>query len=177
PLFRSLEELPVLGMETAAPTVADVMSRVLVSHSWMGERLQEVLNEMPDDLLLLFRSITVIVVDDDIRPSFYRFGTAAIYLDPDYLWLTFEEEVTISNKEDFRGEYIRQMAYRPVWRYLNGPDEMRRSLDTIVVDTAQLLFHELAHATDRFPPAFFDSVDRSQRIQSIIQSLKPDAIS
>lgn len=173
----TLEELPVLGMETLEPTVEDVMSRVLVSHPWMGKRLEQVLNEMPEDLLKLFRSITVVVVDDDIRPSFYRFGTAAIYLDPEYLWLLDEERATISDKEDFRGEYIRQMNYRPVWRYISGSEYSARSLDTIVMDTAQLLFHELAHATDRFPPVHFQSVDRSWQIHQVVASLKDVSIS
>lgn len=176
----TLEELPVLGMEVESPGVADIMSRVVVSHCWMGERFAEVLERMPDDLLVLFSSITVVVIDDDIRPSYYSWGTGAIYLDPDYLWLTLEEEATISDKEDFRGEYIRRMAYLPVWRYVNGASasfDQGRSLASISVRTAQLLFHELAHATDRFPPAFFASVDRTQRIQSVIESLTPVAIS
>lgn len=172
----TLEDLPVLGMEIPAPTVADVMSRVVVSHPWMGERLEQVLNEMPDDLLILFSSIAVVVVDDDIRPSYYNPRTAAIYLDPDHLWLTPAEEATISDKEDFRGAYIRQMAYRPVWRYVNGPAGTRddvRSEDDIVVDTAQLLFHELAHATDIFPPASFPDIDRSQQVATVTESLYP----
>ena len=171
----TLEDLPVIGMETSAPTVEDVMSRVVVSHAWMGARLEQVLNEMPNDLLLLFGSITVVVVDDDIRPSYYNPGTAAIYLDPDHLWLTLEEEATISDKEDFRGEYIRQMSYRPVWRYVNGPAGTRdtvRSVEDLVVDTAQLLFHELAHATDIFPPDSFLDVDRTQRVEDVTWSLQ-----
>lgn len=171
----TLETLPVLGMDTSAPTVDAVMSRVVVSHPWMGARLREVLNGMPDDLLLLFSSITVVVVDDDIRPSFYNPVTAAIYLDPDHLWLEPQEEATISDKEDYRGEYIRQMSYRPVWRYVNGPpgtlDDVR-SIEDITVDTAQLLFHELAHASDIFPRSTFLTVNRSQPVEVITNSLK-----
>lgn len=173
----TLEALPVLGMDAEAPSVEDIMSRVLVSHSWMGERLQQVLDEAPDDLLLLFRSTTAVVIDDDIRPSFYHPATGAIYLDPDYLWLTSDERATVSDQPDFRGSYIHQMAYRPLWRYRNGPGDRERSLDSIVVQTAHLLFHELAHATDRFPLAFFDSVDRSQPIHSVISALEPQATS
>ncbi|MCR6650693.1 MAG: hypothetical protein NVV73_03945 [Cellvibrionaceae bacterium] len=167
----TLEELPALGMEIETPEVADIMERTLVSHPWMGARFEEVLEEMPVQMRYLFGSLTAVVIDDDVRPSYYNPRTATIYLDPDYLWLTEQELAVINQKEDFRGEYIRRMAYRPVWRYVNGPDDDTRSLDTIVVDTAQLLFHELAHANDIFPRTSFANVNRALRVEDVTASL------
>ena len=57
------------GGET--PTFDRVMDRVVVSHRWMGERLEEVLRRAPDDLLRVLGAISAIVIDADVRPSFY----------------------------------------------------------------------------------------------------------
>lgn len=168
----TLEELPPIAMATGGtPTVADILERTLVSHTWMGDRLEEILNRMPDDMLYLFGALTAVVIDDDIRPSYYSLNTATIYLDPGYIWLTEEELAVINKQEDYRGEYIRQMAFRPVWRYVNGPWNGARDLDSVVVDMAQLLFHELAHANDVLPQTSFDSVDRSLRVEYVTSSL------
>lgn len=167
----TLADLPALGMEFDTPQIADIMERTLVSHAWMGARFQEVLERMPDDMLYLFGAVTAVVIDADIRPSHYNPRTAAIYLDPDYLWLTDEELAVISTQADFRGSYGSRMSFRPVWRYVNGPDDDVRDLNSIVVDTAQLLFHELAHANDIFPRAHFENVDISQRVEEVTNSL------
>ena len=53
----SLLTLPMIGMEFADPDVEDIMSRVLVSHDWMGERFRQVLQTMPREILLLTRAL------------------------------------------------------------------------------------------------------------------------
>jgi hypothetical protein len=170
----TLNELPPLGMLSSPPDLDDIMGRVVVSHNWMGKRFKDVLEDMPDDLYYLFGALTAVVIDDDIRPSYYNPRTGAIYLDPGYLWLSETERSVINPKEDFRGEYIRRMAYQPVWRYTGGPKATKRTLQTIKLDMAQLLFHELAHANDIFPPATYASVDPSLRIEVVIDRLYDD---
>ena len=169
----TINRLPPLGMEVVNPTIDDISERLLVSHPWMAERFIQVLNEMPADMLQLFGAVTAVVIDDDIRPSFYQPLTGAIYLDPYGLWLNEAELSVISMVEDYRGEYIRQMNFRPFWRYTSPyVDFSKRNLETISVDMARLLFHELAHANDLFPPASYDTVDTSQRIYTVIESLE-----
>ncbi len=53
----NLNTFPLLGMETSAPTVDDIMLRVLVSYDWMGSRFRELLELMPAELLLLTRGV------------------------------------------------------------------------------------------------------------------------
>jgi hypothetical protein len=65
--FRTL---PLAGLDTARPTVADVMARLVTSHAWMAPRFEQLLQRMPEDVLLLFRSVTAIVIGSDIRPSY-----------------------------------------------------------------------------------------------------------
>lgn len=171
----TLNRLPPLGMEVANPTVADIRGRLLVSHSWMADNFTAVLNEMPDDMYRLFGGVTAIVIDDDIRPSYYQPLTGAIYLDPYGLWLTEAERSVISTVEDYRGEYIRQMSFLPFWRYTSPTvDFDERNLETITLDMARLLFHELAHANDLFPQASYDSVDTGQRITTVIDTLQSE---
>jgi hypothetical protein len=171
----SLSRLPTLGMEVENPSVEDIRDRLLVSHAWMAERFMEVLHELPPDMYRLFGAVTAVVIDDDIRPSYYTSTTGAIYLDPAGLWLTLAELADINPHDDYRGEYIRQMSYRPFWRYTSpNVDFGTRNLQTITLDMARLLFHELAHANDLFPPSTYDRVNTSQRIANVIDSLRSE---
>ena len=38
-----LSDLPFIGQEVATPDIDDIMSRVVVSHDWMGERFRDAL--------------------------------------------------------------------------------------------------------------------------------------
>ena len=154
--------LPILGSETENVTVENIMDRVIVSHDWMGQRFEEVLNALPEDMLPLFRPITAIVIDDDIRPAFYTTSTGAIYLDPAFFWLSIEEKQTVSQRQDFRSGFDDPLAFRQLGRYVIGntdaysfgslSNDSTRELDDILLLVANLLLHELAHANDFFPP-------------------------
>lgn len=78
----TLQELPPIGMEYSTPTVDNVLNHLVVSHTWMGDRMRDLLQIMPPDILLMLRSATAIVIDADIRPADYRRATGAIYIDP-----------------------------------------------------------------------------------------------
>jgi hypothetical protein len=155
-------ELPLLGGTTASPTIDDVMDRVIVSHAWMAPRFRDVLERMPEDLLLLFRGVTAIVISSDVRPSFYWTATGAIYLDPETIWLTPSERATIPTTPDFRSDFGRDLQFAMPWRYVkdNAPafttvpygQEQPRPIEAILVNIARLLYHELAHANDYFTP-------------------------
>ena len=153
-------DLPLLGDETDAPTIDDVMDRVLVSHDWMGTRFREVLEALPDDVRLMLRAVTAVVISSDVRPSFYWTRTGAIYLDPEDLWLTPGERAVIPDTPDFRSDFGSDLQFAIPWRYVIGNEYAlsayapgsTRTLDDILVGIGSLLYHELAHANDFFPP-------------------------
>lgn len=155
-------ELPLLGGTTSDPTIENVMDRVLVSHPWMAANFREVLGHMHPDMLLLLRGVTAVVISSDVRPAFYWTRTGAIYLDPEYLWLTPAERATIPDTPDFRSDFGSDLQFAMPWRYVkdNAPAfssvpfgaEQPRAIDDILVNVARLLYHELAHANDYFPP-------------------------
>lgn len=164
----TFENVPLIGMQTASPTVDDVMARVIVSHEWMGTRFREILERMPPEVLLLMRGLTGVVISYDIRPSFYTSRTGAMYLDPDRMWLSEEERAVIDEAPDFRGEFAKKLDFIMLWRYVNNNTDLRaftRDINSVSVRTASLLYHELAHANDFFPPNTLSTVDRQVSIQ------------
>lgn len=177
----SFNQLPLLGMETSAPSVDEIMSRVLVSHDWMATRMREVLQRMPPELLLTTRGITAIVVSFDVRPSFYWQGTGAIYIDPDRLWLTEEEQATIDTAPDFRADFGNVLQFLMPWRYVQGGAvdirSLDRSIDSVTLRTAALFYHELAHANDYYPPSQLASIDRSvPMFQAVLTGSRPSTL-
>ncbi len=178
----SLDKLPTLGMEYPNPTIDNVMERVIVSHQWMGERFEQLLQEMPGDILQLLGGVTAIVIDDNIRPSYYTKATGAIYLDPANLWLNQTEQAVISRKEDFRADFADPMSFRSYWRYVKDNDfaytyygldsPEPRGMKDIVIPMASLLYHELAHANDALPVSLYDEVNRSESVYTTIIGLE-----
>jgi len=177
----TLDTLPLIGQDSPAATIPDVMSRVLVSHPWMALRFEEVLSQLPLDMLPQFKGVTAIVIDSDIRPSYYSAGTAAIYLDPASLWLTNEEKATISRVADYRSNFGADLQFIDLWRYVKDNDYAYasyslygteiRELGDIIYPLARLLFHELAHANDLLPPGYQPVLDPQLTPYQAIQSL------
>lgn len=168
----ALSTLPLIGASGAVSRDA-VMQRVAVSHPWMGQRFEELLNRLPDDVVHLFGAVSGVVISYDIRPSFYWRLTNAIYLDPADLWLTNEEKATILSDPDYRSGFGSSLKFLSIWDYmlndnfawdyyaLDG-DEVR-TIDDIILPNAQLILHELAHANDVFPPAFWGSLNTAKK--------------
>ena len=162
--------LPLIGQDAPNPEVDDIMARLVVTHDWMRERFRQVLERMPQDLLLMLRSVTTVVIGDEIRPSYYDPISATIFLDAGTLWVTAEEGATVSDEADYRAEFASQVDFAANWRYVKdnepllGPPDSNGDyqLEEIALDMAALLFHELAHAADWIPPAQHDSLPLSQ---------------
>ncbi len=183
-----LTTLPFIGQKTSAPTKADILAQTVVSHPWMATRFSQLLDEMPNDIFLLFRGVTAVVIAADIRPSHYRSDSGAIYLDPANLWLNFEERATISKEEDYRAGFSNGLAFRSMWRYVQGNTYAydyypldgavsSRTIKDVVRPMAALLFHELAHANDFMPPAFVTQVNPQLTASDAIGNLQGSFIS
>ncbi len=184
----SMERLPLLGQETQQIDPETILNRTLISHDWMAVRFEQLLHQLPEDLLQLFQGVTAVVIGADIRPSYYWTATGAIYLDPARLWLLESEKNTISRAPDFRSEFDRELNFIALSRYVRNDDyawrsyslegpETERPLSAIVTPMAALLFHELAHANDYIPPSKLLQIDRSQTVLQAAIALEQDNIS
>lgn len=152
----NLNTLPFIAADSTTPTKEQIMSRLIVSHSWMAENFSDMLDLMPADMYNLFASVTAIVIHDEIRPAFFWGETGAIYIDPYYLWTTLAQYRTISVDPDYRSDFGSELSFMGLNRYtLNGvyafgSDNTRTQAQTLHSLSA-VLFHELAHARDAFP--------------------------
>ena len=175
--------LPPLGAQSAAPDIDAIMDRVLVSHDWMGARFETLLGRLPADIRLLLRSTTAIIIDADIRPSFFWLGTGAIYLDPSYLWVSAEEKATISYEPDYRSDFGADLQFEVLWRYMDGGAaayswcgmgnaDCSRTLDDIELPLARLLYHELAHANDYLPNGEIATLDPALSLYGNLVALR-----
>lgn len=157
----TLKTLPLIGKNLANPSVTDIMDRVLVTHDWMGQRFEELLNRAPYTLIRMFRSTTAIVIGSEVRPSSYRTTTGRIAIDPGFLWLTVNEKATIEKSRDFRSNFGPSLRFGTALRFtVNGQraissysldDNSTRAIEDIIIPAVSLLYHELAHATDVAP--------------------------
>jgi hypothetical protein len=184
--FCDLNTLSFIAAESTAPTKEQIMSRVIVSHTWMAENFSDMLDAMPADMKTdmynLFASVTAIVIHDEIRPAFFWGGTGAIYLDPYYLWTTQAQYNTISNDPDFRSDFGAKLGYMSFSRYTNngvyafGSGNTRTETQTLHALSA-LLFHELAHARDAFPVSGIVAAAGNLTPGNIAETLAPASVS
>lgn len=173
----SFNTLPLLAFEntpidSAIPSVDDVMAKVLVSHTWMGDRFKAFLEnyDQHDDFKTLLKATTAIVISYDIRPSFYHPYTGAIYLDPDDLWLSPDERDTINQAPDFRSEFGNELNFVMPWRYVKNNASVSsyrslfyrdsREMNDILYPFSALLYHELAHANDFYASSTWANIER-----------------
>ncbi|MGB1143552.1 MAG: hypothetical protein ACPG4R_03945 [Glaciecola sp.] len=183
-------ELPLIGMDTMDPTVEDIMDRVLVSHQWMGERFKDYLTNsvVGPDMLRLLRGVTAIVISYEVRPSFYWAVTGAIYLDADNFWVTPLERDTLNEIPDYRSGFGSDLQFIMPWRYVKDDDyypagrfpvadRLTRTFADVEADISWLMYHELGHANDFFPPASWAqlSLNRSPLETINLSSMAPDS--
>ncbi|WP_305811925.1 hypothetical protein [Photobacterium leiognathi] len=182
-----LEQFPPLGVEKNTPlTISDIEQRLFVSHPWMAESFLSVLSTLPSSLLPLFRSVSAIVIADDIRPSFYSANTATIYIDPRYLWRDEEEWLTIVPKDDFRDQFKANVSFLAVRQNVDSAGipaqwisdtfsarNTTRTIEQLQPALFRLLVHELAHANDLLPPSVLSSLSPKRTIYQNITATTP----
>lgn len=169
----TIGELPPLAADAPGiPTIEQVLDRVAVSHTWMGDNFKTALEQMPADIRTLSKPLAAIVIHDGVRPSFFFSPTGTIYLDAKYLWLTPEQQADVTSKDDCRSAFVNRLSTSPAWRYVDqgdyayssneraclSPEDLAqstlseedncRSVEDMTASIARLLFHELAHAND-----------------------------
>jgi hypothetical protein len=179
------QTLPLIGQDTRVPRIADIMSRVVVTHDWMRHRFEQVLRRVPQDIRLLFRSVSAIVIGDDIRPSYFDGVTAAIYLDAGTLWVTGRERESVSTEEDYRQAFAKQVNFAANWRYMKESEPAfgdvdengNANIDDVAKLMASLLFHELAHAADAIPPGRLSSLQNDQTPRDVRFTLRSELLS
>jgi hypothetical protein len=160
--------LPLLQGEAGPggiPSVAQVMGRVLVSHDFLGANFEQFLltQDANGDFRRLLAGTTAIVIGSHVRPSFYYAGTGAIYLDANNLWLTPEQRDLVSEVPDYRLAFDDALSYSTLGRQVKNNAYARRSfyedernvrtVDELIYALGRLLYHELGHASDFFPPS------------------------
>ena len=166
--FCSANTLPLLGTEAGVgnvPTVAQIMNRVLVSHDFLGANFEAFLNtqDVSDDFRRLLGGATAVVIGSHVRPSFYTAATGAIYLDANNLWLTPEQRDVVTEVPDYRSTFDDELNFTGVGRAVKNNDYARRGSSAtqrvsrnqsdLLFVLGRLMYHELGHAGDFFPPA------------------------
>ncbi len=167
----TLDTLPFISQVAPSVTREDILNRLLVTHDWMGQRFEALLDDAPERMIPLFGAITSISIGSSIRPSNYWLGTGAIQLDPASLWLSVGEKANVSIEEDYRSSFGDGLQFwffetmrkdgEAVLSYYSLTDLVERNLDDIKMPVYRLLYHELAHANDYLPPESVPSLDAS----------------
>ena len=174
----TLSRLPLIGMETQDPTVAKIMSRLVVTHEWQRVRFEEMLGGMPPELILMTRSITSFVIASDLSLSFFSPRTGALYISADLMWLSEAEYDQVERKLDFRARYGDDLNFFFLRRYVDDGVDIKsksRTLSSITESMAATLYHELSHAADSFPPSIIAGLDQSLPITTAWTERKPSS--
>ncbi|WP_298439623.1 hypothetical protein [uncultured Ferrimonas sp.] len=173
----SIAELPLIGQNSAEPSIDEILDRVVVSHPWMGAQLEYLLrnNDNNGDFRRLLSAVTAVVISSDVRPSFYWVVTGAIYLDPDNLWEHPWQRASINEDPDYRSGFGSELQFLMPWRFVNGNDyaslyyppgvKLSRPWQQVLPDLTSLMYHELAHANDFFPRSLHSSMGSGTLLQ------------
>lgn len=184
----NFNQLPLIGTLKSSPTVQDILDRTLVSHPWMGDKFKAYLENSAagPDMLLLLRGVTAVIISYDVRPSFYWAATGAIYLDARNFWESPQERDTLNDQPDFRSDFGNELGFSVFWRYTKDnqyypsgdyPKESRstRTFSDVEASISWLMYHELAHANDFFPPNSWQSVNMNTSPLDYFQSNGADS--
>lgn len=122
----SVNALMPLGLKTSGQsiTVDQIMNITLVESPWMAEQFSLVLEQMPQELLDLFASLSSVVISGELNSSFYAIESASIYLDANVLWQTEEQFNQLSFA---RKSFTRNQPFSHPQRYYHDVSSDARS--------------------------------------------------
>ncbi len=141
---------------------------------------------MPVETRKLFRSLTVIVIDSRIRPSYFNSTSAAIYLDPDILWIKATELASMDKSEDYRASYSEVFDFFYAQQYVDDNEQAAwynyaddyprdRPAAEVLYATSALLFHELAHVNDFYPYEIISSTPTGDEVPEDLLAEEPSS--
>lgn len=181
-----LDTLPLIGYQNSRPSVDDILDRLVVTHNWMGVRMEQLLERLPADILLLFRPISAILIGSEVRPSGYFGIRASMQIDPIYLWMGLSEKRTLSTESDFRTDFGADLQFVSLNRFMIGNEyafpfysllnDDERPFDALVLPFARLLYHELGHANDFIPAPQIDQLVLQLTPLEAIESLADQSV-
>lgn len=185
----SFSRLPLIGQQHQDPTTEDILNRLVVSHNWMGDRFKQFIEQSAtrDDMRKLLRATTAIIISYDVRPSFYWTATGAIYLDANNFWVTPEERDTLNDQADYRSNFGDELKFIIPWRYVKNNDyyfrnsdypagkRLSRTFNVLEANVSWLMYHELGHANDFFPPNSWTSLGSSSSPLAYANSVNPSS--
>ncbi|MCK5922731.1 MAG: hypothetical protein KAG66_17445, partial [Methylococcales bacterium] len=182
----TMQTLPFIGHDSEVPDTDDILDRLLVTHDWMGDRFAEVVQAAPE-LTVLFASVTSIIIGSEVRPSGYSPYFGGMILDPGYLWQSVEEKLSVSIEEDYRSGFGDELGFESRRAFtINGEfayrrgslnDNLTREFEDVLLSTVRLLYHELAHANDVFPPTTIAELDRSLQVTPAFDQIGGERLS
>lgn len=158
----AVSDSPLLGIGKEKITVTDILNRTMASQASYIATFRNILSSMPSESLQMFGSVNAIVISERIVPSFYHYGSGAIYLSSSYFWKTREEKALIKSK-DYRADFGNELLFSDSTDYIKngvsmyGATTIPRSESVIAPQLIRLLYHELAHANDFFPKSYYSS--------------------
>lgn len=160
----SVLDSPLLGINKTEVTVDDILAKTLVSRKSYGDTFKAILQNVPRELLIMFGSVSAVVIADRITPSFYTYISGAIYLSATYFWKTPEEKIASNKIVDFRSDFGNSLSFEVFNEYIHNKRSIRyseseefRTNAEIGPPLIRLLFHELAHANDFFQSNFYNT--------------------
>jgi hypothetical protein len=156
----SPSKLPFIGMENEVITAKSIFDRTLVSHHFMASTFKSFLENLKNENLLhMFSSVAGVVITDEISSSFYTTRTGMIYINANFIWKNLTERSQLKFKEDTRGEpspnktiEMYHSYYKNGVKYNSGLFSRNRTQKEISNLLTRVLYHELAHTMDYFPP-------------------------
>lgn len=165
----NIDKLPPIVLEDNSMAINTIMSRVLVSEEWMGDRFRDFLlaNSHHKDFQELLKPVTAIVISENIKVPFYWALTGAIYLSPYDFYLNKNEKLSISNPYDYHSFIANNAPTIFLWRYVKNNHDIALTLDgireksSLYYNIASLMYHELAHANDYYPLSKINTFNKS----------------
>ncbi len=173
----SLQRLPLISQEAPGnqpPSVDDILARVLVSHDFLGASFEQFLRtqDPEGDFRRMLGAVTAVVIGAHVRPPIYYGATGAIYLDATDLWLTADQRDLIDEAPDYRLGFGDGLTFSGLtrwtvandfaWPFYRRDTRASRSVAALTNEFGRVLYHELTHAADFFPPALHGSLDTSK---------------
>lgn len=109
----------------------------------------------------------------------YFSRTGAIYIDPEYLLIgsdTPDIVDTVDKDPDYSSSCDDSLNYKQLYRYMKNGEYAynykvsNRTINDVLYLAGQLLFHELSHANDFFPPSLLNKLSANISVHEAADS-------